>query len=355
MNPSLSLRLLDANSNRAREGIRTAEDYIRFQVGAERWPLRLRDARRRIAEALRALASDEELLRARGVQTDAGHPGRAESPAAVPVEEAPRQVALRGLKRAQEALRVLEEFTRGPAPDSSRMLARLRFELYEAEQWLACAGGAARILGEARLYVLLTETLCVRGLEATARAALKGGARVLQLREKALETAALLERARRLRDLCGEYEAVFVVNDRVDVALAAGAHGVHLGQGDLPPKEARRLGGEQLLIGRSTHALEQARLAVEEEGADYIAVGSMYPTATKAAPTLVGPGLARDVLGLVLPVPVFAIGGIDRTRAEELAAMGVRRVAVSTAVISAQDPERAARELVEALQVVPAE
>lgn len=353
MIPFLSLRLLDANANRAREGIRTAEDYIRFQIGAERWALRLRDARRRIADALRVLASDEELLRARGVQTDAGHPGRAEP--LHPSEEAPRQVAVRGLKRAQEALRVLEEFTRGPAPESSRTLARLRFDLYEAEQWLACAGGAARILGEARLYVLLTETLCVKGLEATARAALKGGARVLQLREKALETAELLERARRLRDLCGEYEAVFVVNDRVDVALAAGAHGVHLGQGDLPPQEARRLGGEQLLIGRSTHALEQARAAVEEEGADYIAVGSMYPTATKAAPTLVGPGLARDVMGLALPVPVFAIGGIDRPRAEELAALGVRRVAVSTAVISAQDPERAARELVEALQVVPAE
>lgn len=144
MNPVLSLRLLDANANRAREGIRTAEDYIRFQVGAERWALRLRDARRRIADALHVLASDEELLRARGVQTDAGHPGRAEPPAQGPAEEAPRQVALRGLKRAQEALRVLEEFTRGPAPDSSRTLARLRFELYEAEQWLGPRGGPLR-------------------------------------------------------------------------------------------------------------------------------------------------------------------------------------------------------------------
>lgn len=225
----------------------------------------------------------------------------------------------------------------------------MRFELYEAEQWLLLGSESAGVLAKAQLYVLLAEAQCSKGLEGTARAVLKGGATILQLREKTLDGMALLDRAKRLGQLCGEYGALFVVNDRADVALAAGTKCVHLGQKDLPVREVRRMGGAGLLIGRSTHSVAQARIAVEEDGADYIAVGSMYETSTKEGYELKGPALAKSVMEMGLEVPVFAIGGITKERVKELRAAGVKGIAVSSTVITAPDPERAARELIEAL------
>lgn len=343
------LRLLDANANRAREGVRTAEDYIRFTIGEHRWAKRLRALRHSVTGVLQAQVASAILSSARRVGSDAGHPDRAREEPEVPVGEAPREVARRGLKRAQEALRVLEEYLRGQAPQSSHALARLRFEAYAAEEWLTGGSEAARVLWRTKLYVLLTEALCRHGLEETARAALRGGAGILQLREKALDGAALVERASRLQALCREHEALLIVNDRVDVALAARAAGAHLGQTDLPPEKMRAWAGEGFLFGRSTHSPEQALRAVEVEGADYIAVGAMYETATKAGFTLQGPALASAVAKLKLDVPVFAIGGITVERIQELKAAGVGRVAVSAAVISGADPEQAARELLAAL------
>jgi thiamine-phosphate pyrophosphorylase len=123
-----------------------------------------------------------------------------------------------------------------------------------------------------------------------------------------------------------------------------------LGQKDLPTAAVRKLAGEGLLIGRSTHSVEQARMAVEEDGADYIAVGSMYETTTKSGYELKGPPLAKAVLERKWDVPAFAIGGINAARAKELRAVGVKGIAVSSAVVTAPDPERAARELIEALE-----
>lgn len=344
------LRILDANANRAREGIRTAEDYLRFTIGDAQWAGRLRRVRHRISETLAACLSGPALIEARRVLTDSGHPARGAAEAPAPRNEEPRQVALRGLKRAQEALRVLEEYLQGPAPAGARQLAEARYELYEAEQWLVCGGESARRLVTAFLYVLLCEAQCRLGLEATARAALKGGADMIQLREKQLEGAALVERARRLREVCGEYGALLIVNDRADVALAAQAAGVHLGQADLSPADVRRWSGAGLLIGRSTHSLQEARRAVEEEEAAYLAVGAMYATATREQAVVVGPELARQVLAQGWQVPAFAIGGITPERARELRRYGVRRVAVSSAVAAAPDPERAAREFCEVLK-----
>lgn len=287
------------------------------------------------------------LLRARNSATDSGRPQ--ENVVEASAVEVPQEIALKGLKRAQEALRVLEEYAKCLPNGDSQAFARLRFELYAHEQWLVLGSDAARVLAEARLYVLLSGAQCPQGLEAVARAVLKGGATVLQLREKDLDGAAQVDRARRLLDICGEHRAVLVVNDRADVALAAGAPCVHLGQGDLALPDLRRIAGAGLLAGRSTHSAEQARHAVEQEGADYIAIGAMYPTATKQGYQLKGLELARQVAGLELEVPVFAIGGITLDRVGELKAAGVKGIAVSSAVVAASDPERAAGELLEAL------
>jgi len=309
----------------------------------------LRALRHEVTAGLERVASAEQLLAARRVQSDSGHPGANEE-AHAGGQGTPGDVALRGLKRAEEAIRVLEEYTRGSDLQAARKFSEARFTVYEAEQWLALCGEHAARISSSRLYVLLTEARCRKGLEATSREVLRGGAQILQLREKQMDGAAQVERARRLRDVCAEHGALLLVNDRLDVALMSGAHGVHVGQADVGPADVRRMAGERVLVGRSTHSVEEARRAIEEEGADYIAVGSMYATRTKDAYEMRGPGLARAVLEQGWDVPVFAIGGITVERIPELRAAGIRRVAVSAAVIEAEDPRRAAEKMREALE-----
>lgn len=180
-------------------------------------------------------------------------------------------------------------------------------------------------------------------LELTRRA-LAGGAHVVQFRQKAGATRELIELACQMGRLCREAGAVFIVNDRVDVALASEADGVHLGQSDFPIPLARRLLGEGRIVGGSAATLEQARRCVEE-GADYVGFGPIYPTGSKAdAGPGRGLGLLREVASAV-PVPVVAIGGIDAGRARAVLEAGARGVAVISAVCCQEDPAEATRRL----------
>ena len=351
------LRIIDANANRAREGIRTSEDYIRFGLGDVAWARRLKSIRGSITQILRGLFSDNDLVGSRNSRSDPGRPENSPlsspQPNGIvnPVEpvEADRAIAHRGLKRAQEAIRVLEEYLRSAHPAASAEMASHRFSLYEVEQWLVGANETARILAASSVYILLTESLCKQDVFLTAAAVLRGGGRVLQLREKDGTDQAFLKKARGLRELCQSFGAVLICNDRVDLALSASLPGVHLGQGDLSPCEARRICGEKMLVGRSTHSVEQAKYAVEIEKSDYIAIGSMYDTNTKQGRILVGLKLAEQVAALQLKVPVFAIGGITEERVPELRGAGVDRIAVSTAIIRHPDPEEATRRLIAAM------
>lgn len=342
------LRLIDANANRAREGIRTAEDYLRFAVGVQHWAARLQSARGKITALIGehlGEIGERELIASRNVGQDPLRPLEGDTrPCA---EESCKLVAQRGLKRAQEAVRVLEEYLRGPFPAVSKGLEKCRYELYEAEQWLAISSEDFRILNGARVYVLLTEALCTLGLIQTAEAVLKGGVRLLQLREKAAPDTSVLGKLRGLRPVCAQYGAVLICNDRFDLALAGATSGVHLGQGDLSPQDVRAQSGQRLLIGRSTHDVEQAQRAAQQEAPDYIAIGSMYETATKQERIMAGLGLAERVSALNLPLPVFAIGGITPERVGELKKTGIRRIAVAAAVTKSRDPESAARQLIE--------
>ncbi len=198
------------------------------------------------------------------------------------------------------------------------------------------------------LYVILDPAASGgRDIEALAEAVLAAGARWLQLRDKEATTRDLAARARRLAERVRAAGGVFVVNDRLDVALAVGADGVHLGQDDLPAAEARRL-APGLVVGVSTHTLDQARQA-EGDGADYLALGSVYPTGSKPSFELVG----LDTLRLVRPhvrLPVVAIGGITVARVSEVRAAGADGVAVISAVGMARDPAAATRAFVAALR-----
>jgi thiamine-phosphate pyrophosphorylase len=195
-----------------------------------------------------------------------------------------------------------------------------------------------------QLYVILDrEAAAGRDLGVLAQAAIRGGADVLQLRDKTASAQALLAEARRVLPIAQAAGIPLLINDRADVAEAAGADGVHLGQDDLPIDAARRLLGPGRLIGRSTHSLEQA-LAAIAEGADYIGVGPIFPTPTKPGYGSVSLTLIPQVTAQI-SIPHVCIGGIEAANLAQVRQAGARCVAVVRAVCAAPDPEAAVRQL----------
>ena len=199
------------------------------------------------------------------------------------------------------------------------------------------------------LYVIIDpEVTGGRDSLDVARGALRGGARVLQLRDKLREKGQTLPLARDMKQLCSEYGALFIVNDHGDLASVVGSDGLHIGQGDLPVAEARRILKPQQIIGRSNHLLEEV-LESENQGADHVAIGSIYPTTTKASisrrpPT--GPEAVRKAKHAV-DVPVVAIGGINEENVEPVVMAGADAICVTSTVGLAPNPEDASRRLVE--------
>lgn len=205
-------------------------------------------------------------------------------------------------------------------------------------------------LADARLY-LCTDARQGRGdLAEFADAALAGGVDVVQLRQKGIEAREELAALAVLADACRRHGRLLAVNDRADVAHAAGADVLHLGQGDLPVPAARALLGEGVLIGRSCHAEEEAAAAAVQPGADYFCTGPVWPTPTKPGRPAPGLDLVRYAAGLGTDRPWFAIGGIDAGNVGEVLAAGARRIVVVRAITEAADPYEAARGLADAVR-----
>jgi thiamine-phosphate pyrophosphorylase len=199
------------------------------------------------------------------------------------------------------------------------------------------------------LYVVL-DRAAARGreLDDVLAAVIDGGCRMVQLREKETPSGRLLPIAERLLSRARRAGVTFIVNDRVDLAVALGADGVHLGQDDLPPRAARPLLRRGMLLGLSTHSVPQAH-AARDAGADYVAVGSMFPTATKPDFELVGPALVRK-LRPDIRVPLVGIGGITHDNVAEVIGAGADGVAVISAVCAAPDPAAATRRFLELIR-----
>lgn len=180
--------------------------------------------------------------------------------------------------------------------------------------------------------------------------ALKGGATFVQLREKNLDEEHFLEEAKEIKKLCRQYQVPFVINDNVDIALKMDADGVHVGQSDMEAGNVRAKLGSDKIIGVSAQTVEQALLA-EARGADYLGVGAVFPTGSKADAKEVDHDVLREICNAV-KIPVVAIGGITRDNVRELLGTGINGIAVISAIFAQADIEAAARDLKERVQGV---
>jgi thiamine-phosphate pyrophosphorylase len=340
MQNSAILRILDANCNRAREALRVMEDYARFALDDRELCAGLKELRHGLAAATRDIV-DQAILH-RDASADVGMDVK--TAAEFTRADAAEVVTAAG-KRLGEALRSIEEFLKIEQPQTAAEVEKLRYRSYDIEQKLSHSARRGSSFEHVRLYVLITESICTRPWLETVKEAILGGAECLQLREKNLDAGELLIRARKLVELCHSHGTLCIINDRVDIALAANADGVHLGQHDIPAIDARRILGRDAIIGVSTHNIEQAR-AAQRDGADYIGVGPIFPSATKPRDILPGPAYARQV-AQEIRIPAVAIAGITRENVDEVLATGIGRIAVAAAVAGAQDVRAAARALKE--------
>lgn len=332
-------RILDAAANRAREALRVIEDYARFALNDELLSRELKEMRHGLREALESVGP-LPLLAARDTLGDVGTEIQT-------VSESARgdaiEVIRANFKRLQEAMRSLEEYGKIVAADLGPAIERLRYRSYTLERALLLGRAARDRLASARLYLLLTGSTCATSLEYVVAEAAAGGVDVVQLREKSLGDRELLERARNVRRWTQRDGLLFIVNDRPDIARLVDADGVHLGQDDLTVAQARRIVGGDMLVGVSTHSLEQLRQAVLD-GANYVGIGPVFPSATKQFEEFPGLPFVRDATK-ESTVPMFALGGISVENIEQVLAAGATRIAVSSAICQSDDPGAAARAL----------
>jgi thiamine-phosphate pyrophosphorylase len=324
-------RILDANLDRAREGLRVIEEWCRFGLN----DVELSGHCKQLRQELGRWHTDA-LRWARDTPADVGT-------ALTHVQEASRvdipAVLQANLCRVQEALRVLEEYGKLYSPAMGAACKQFRYQIYTLESKLLNRGRSQQ-LQQIHLYLVTTP---VAAWEETVEAALQGGVRLVQYRDKETEDHLRLQRAQALRALCQQYQALFIVNDRIDLALATAADGVHLGQQDLPVMVARQILGPHCIIGRSTTNPAELTRAVAE-GVDYVGVGPVYRTPTKADRAVAGLDYVRYA-ATNCPLPWFAIGGIDEQNLAEVQTAGAQRVAVVRAIMNASHPQQATQAL----------
>jgi thiamine-phosphate pyrophosphorylase len=338
-------RIIDANANRAREALRVMEEAARFLLDD-----------RALTEALKTLRHDVTGMLAEGAfegldgvelsRDTPGDVGTGLSTEGEMTRATAGDAVIAAGKRLGEALRAIEEYSKTVDVDLAATARRLRYAGYDLELRLdrALGSGRARQWG---VCVLLSSDVCAgRDWLEVAGAVADAEPDCIQLREKTLDDAELLARTERLLGRVRPGTAV-VVNDRPDVALVAGAHGVHLGQTDLPCRRVREMAGRRLLVGVSTSTLAEAEAALRD-GADYCGVGPMFATTTKRKDRIAGPAALRAYVAWGR-LPHLAIGGITPENVDQLTAVGGRGIAVSAAVCGADDPAAVVRALKAAL------
>jgi len=336
-------RIIDANFNRAREAIRVVEEFCRFSLNSVPLTERARQIRHELSAAIGKLDAGR-LISSRDTLGDVGLGKTVE-----------RQLArgnlkdcfTAGCKRLTEALRVLAEMTQTQDRSVAETIEKLRYAAYTLEKDIVLFSDAFEKFQGVGLYVIITSNLPADVISLACKCA-AGGADCIQLRAKAIEDDKLFAIAVEFVRICKDAGVLSIINDRVDIAVASGADGVHLGQNDLPVECARKLQLAPLIIGKSTHSLKQLRAACEERPG-YAALGPVFTTETKPTAKAVGLDFVRQAAEVLADTGVcnVAIGGITLDNVEDVLRAGAKAIAVCAAVTKASDPAAACRALKE--------
>jgi thiamine-phosphate pyrophosphorylase len=319
-------QIIDANLDRAREGLRVLEDWARFGLGEEKYVEKIKNfrqilgknhlevykqSRNHIEDKCKGLTHQEQINRKSSEQIISSNSGR-----------------------VQEALRVIEEFSRLHNHALSKISSEIRYEIYTLEidlLNLSKCKKSQEILKENNLYVITDQK---ENLLEIIEDILIAGVRIIQYRFKAGTDKDVLQEAIQIKNLCKRYNSLFIINDRVDIALAANADGIHLGQDDLDLKTARKLLGYSKIIGISANNEIDISNALEG-GCDYIGIGPVFATATKKNKKPIGiekiKTLTKDI-----NIPWFAIGGITKNKISYLKSNGLKKVALISQLMNSE-------------------
>lgn len=326
-------RVLDANANRAREGLRVMEDAARFILDDAPLASELKGLRHTITSHCTALlggmtSSARDTAGDVGTQEDL--PSECSRPDLVSVVEAAGH-------RASEALRALEEFAKVIDVEHALAFEKVRYQIYDLEA--AVVSLLARSSPSTwRVQVILTESLCAKPWREVVDAIVAGGADAIQIREKSMSDVELIRRVREVISVARPAGVSVIVNDRPDIAVAAGADGVHLGQDDFPVEEARKVIGSSMILGGSAHDLEEAERNLLA-GCDYCGLGRMFLSETKPGVHEAGPGFLRQCVDKWPAWPHLAIGGVTTENIDVLIDHGASGVAVCFSVCGSENPE----------------
>jgi len=335
------LRIIDANVNRATEGLRVAEDIVRFVLDDDKLTSKLKNIRHEIVRLL-INASPSTSLRARDVRRDVGARKTIKS-------ESKRvdilDVFTANIKRAEESIRVFEELSKLFSTKLGPKFKKIRFELYDIEQ-KAALKLKKKIKLDFNLYVITDPSFGRSHLEIM-KAAAKGGAKMIQLRDKVKGKREMVKTATTMSKYAKAHGLTFIVNDQIDIARRSDADGVHMGIGDMGNK-GHGLGIKELrkkgkIIGISASNLKEV-LRAQRFGADYIGFGPVFGTPIKPGIKPLGIKALQKVMKRVT-IPIVAIGGINRRNLRQVLAAGCRQIAVIRAVSGAKNIAKATKEL----------
>jgi thiamine-phosphate pyrophosphorylase len=334
-------RIIDANFNRAREAARVVEEFCRFVLNSAALTERAKKLRHELSACISQLDASR-LLSSRDTSGDVG--------VGKTIDKQLRRNELKdcftaGCKRLTEALRTLAEVTQTLDHSVAQILEKLRFEAYALEKDIVLFSEPAEKFKRVRLYVIISSNLPVDCLALTQRC-VAGGADCIQLRAKDISDEALFAVAVEFVKVCKSNGVLSIINDRADIAIAADADGVHLGQDDLPVEQVRKLQASPLIIGKSTHSLEQLNSAYSEYPT-YVSLGPVFSTVTKPAVEAVGLDYVREGTKQLADTGIanVAIGGITVDNVEEVLKAGAGSIAVCSAVTQAKDPIAACKML----------
>ena len=322
-------QIIDANLDRAREGLRVLEDWARFGLGENDFVVKIKNfrqilgknhlevykqSRNHIEDQCKGLTHQEQIKR-----------------------RSPEQIISSNSGRIQEALRVIEEFSRLHNHELSKIASEIRYEIYTLEidlLKLSKFKNSQKILRENDLYIITDQK---ENLLEIIEEILQAGVKIIQHRFKTGTDKDHLQEAIQIKNLCKRYNSLFIINDRLDIALASNADGIHLGQDDLDLKTARKLLGYSKIIGISANNEIDISNALKE-GCDYIGIGPVFETATKKNKKPIGiekiKTLTKD-----LNIPWFAIGGIKSNNISYLKRNGFKKIALVSQLMNSEDPK----------------